>query len=110
MFNVAGAAPTLAGATTTAAFNLGNTSGPWLGGAVIDADFGFEATAWAGAAMMVVALVAVVCSLRLQGGGRSRRVTGAPATVSSGVSAKEGAPARQAAAVEACADASPSAG
>ncbi|MEU8765133.1 hypothetical protein, partial [Streptomyces sp. NPDC048659] len=28
MFNVAGAAPTLAGATTTAAFNLGNTGGP----------------------------------------------------------------------------------
>lgn len=48
MFNVAGAAPTLAGATTTAAFNLGNTGGPWLGGTVIDLDFGFEATAWAG--------------------------------------------------------------
>ncbi|GGV90498.1 chloramphenicol efflux pump [Streptomyces gelaticus] len=110
MFNVAGAAPTLAGATTTAAFNLGNTSGPWLGGAVIDADFGFEATAWAGAAMMVLALVAVVCSLRLQGGGRTRRVTGSPAAVSSGASAKEGTPVRQGAAVEACADASPSAG
>ncbi len=66
MFNVAGAAPTLAGATTTAAFNLGNTGGPWLGGTVIDADFGFEATAWAGAAMTVAALVAVVFSLRLQ--------------------------------------------
>ncbi|PZT75737.1 MULTISPECIES: Cmx/CmrA family chloramphenicol efflux MFS transporter [unclassified Streptomyces] len=66
MFNVAGAAPTLAGATTTAAFNLGNTGGPWLGGAVIDADFGFEATAWAGAAMTVVALAVVVVSLRLQ--------------------------------------------
>lgn len=65
MFNVAGAAPTLAGATTTAAFNLGNTSGPWLGGTVIDADFGFAATAWAGAAMTVLALVAVVFSLRL---------------------------------------------
>lgn len=32
MFHVAGAAPTLAGATATAAFNLGNTGGPWLGG------------------------------------------------------------------------------
>ncbi|MFJ4503459.1 Cmx/CmrA family chloramphenicol efflux MFS transporter [Streptomyces sp. NPDC088864] len=66
MFNVAGAAPTLAGATTTAAFNLGNTGGPWLGGAVIDADFGFGATAWAGAAMTVAALAVVVVSLRLQ--------------------------------------------
>ncbi|MGW6100518.1 Cmx/CmrA family chloramphenicol efflux MFS transporter [Streptomyces sp. NPDC055157] len=79
MFNIAGAAPTLAGATTTAAFNLGNTGGPWLGGTVIDADLGFAATAWAGAAMTVLALVGVVCSLRLQGGGRSRRVTGSPA-------------------------------
>ncbi|MFF8617244.1 Cmx/CmrA family chloramphenicol efflux MFS transporter [Streptomyces sp. NPDC015350] len=96
MFNVAGAAPTLAGATTTAAFNLGNTGGPWLGGAVIDADFGFAATAWAGAAMTVVALAAVVLSLRLQGGGRSRRVAGAPAAASSDVP------------VEACADAKPS--
>ncbi|GAA3478371.1 Cmx/CmrA family chloramphenicol efflux MFS transporter [Streptomyces yanii] len=83
MFNIAGAAPTLAGATTTAAFNLGNTGGPWLGGTVIDADFGFEATAWAGAAMTVLALVAVVFSLRLHGGGRSRRVTGSPAAMSS---------------------------
>ncbi|MGW2844626.1 MFS transporter, partial [Streptomyces sp. NPDC001274] len=87
MFNVAGAAPTLAGATTTAAFNLGNTGGPWLGGAVIDADFGFTSTAWAGAAMTVVALVAVVIALRLQGGGRSRRVTGAPAAASEPVEA-----------------------
>ncbi|MFJ9677893.1 Cmx/CmrA family chloramphenicol efflux MFS transporter [Streptomyces sp. NPDC101194] len=88
MFNVAGAAPTLAGATTTAAFNLGNTGGPWLGGTVIDADFGFAATAWAGAAMTVLALAAVLLSLRLHGGGRSRRVTGAPAAASSRTAAE----------------------
>ncbi|MEU9202144.1 Cmx/CmrA family chloramphenicol efflux MFS transporter [Streptomyces sp. NPDC048332] len=84
MFNVAGAAPTLAGATTTAAFNLGNTGGPWLGGTVIDLDFGFEATAWAGAAMTVLALVTVVLSLRLQrsrNASSSRLVAGAPAAV-----------------------------
>ncbi|WP_328891288.1 Cmx/CmrA family chloramphenicol efflux MFS transporter [Streptomyces sp. NBC_00316] len=82
MFNIAGAAPTLAGATTTAAFNLGNTGGPWLGGTVIDADFGFAATAWAGAAMTVLALAAVVWSLRLHRGHRSpsRLVTGAQVT------------------------------
>ncbi|WP_329215149.1 MFS transporter [Streptomyces sp. NBC_00683] len=74
MFNVAGVAPTLAGATTTAAFNLGNTSGPWLGGTVIDADFGFPATAWAGAGMLVLGLAAVVVSLRLGGGRPSRRI------------------------------------
>ncbi|RPK46313.1 Inner membrane transport protein YdhP [Streptomyces sp. ADI92-24] len=93
MFNVAGAAPTLAGATTTAAFNTGNTSGPWLGGTVIDADFGFAATAWAGTAMTVLALVAVVFSLRLQRGrtSSSRLVAGAPAASSQGA-AMESAP------------------
>ncbi|MEU6820302.1 Cmx/CmrA family chloramphenicol efflux MFS transporter [Streptomyces atriruber] len=65
MFNVAGAAPTLAGATTTAAFNLGNTGGPWLGGTVIDLKLGYEATAWAGAAMTATAIAAVTISLRL---------------------------------------------
>ncbi|MFD3542145.1 Cmx/CmrA family chloramphenicol efflux MFS transporter [Streptomyces sp. NPDC058662] len=65
MFNVAGAAPTLAGATTTAAFNLGNTGGPWLGGSVIDAGLGFSATAWAGAAMTVTAIALAVVALRL---------------------------------------------
>ncbi len=65
MFNVAGAAPTLAGATTTAAFNLGNTGGPWLGGTVIDAGMGFAATAWAGAAMTVTAIALLVIALRL---------------------------------------------
>ncbi|MFJ8926264.1 Cmx/CmrA family chloramphenicol efflux MFS transporter [Streptomyces sp. NPDC102364] len=82
MFNVAGAAPTLAGATTTAAFNLGNTGGPWLGGTVIDADLGYPATAWAGGAMTVVALALTAVSLRLH-----RR------TAASRVVAKHAAPA-----------------
>ncbi|MFH9197396.1 Cmx/CmrA family chloramphenicol efflux MFS transporter [Streptomyces anulatus] len=73
MFNVAGAAPTLAGATTTAAFNMGNTSGPWLGGTVIDLDFGFASTAWAGAAMTALALAAVGAALHLQRGGEGGR-------------------------------------
>ncbi|MFI5661122.1 Cmx/CmrA family chloramphenicol efflux MFS transporter [Streptomyces sp. NPDC051684] len=79
MFNVAGAAPTLAGATTTAAFNLGNTGGPWLGGTVIDAGLGYPATAWAGGAMTVVALAATVVSLRLHRRTRSKVVTGSGA-------------------------------
>ncbi|GAA1900639.1 hypothetical protein GCM10009753_32650 [Streptantibioticus ferralitis] len=45
MFNVANAAPTLAGATTTAAFNIGNTAGPWLGGLVISAGAGHAGVA-----------------------------------------------------------------
>ncbi|MEV7190814.1 Cmx/CmrA family chloramphenicol efflux MFS transporter [Streptomyces sp. NPDC093510] len=75
MFNVAGAAPTLAGATTTAAFNLGNTGGPWLGGTVIDLKLGYGATAWAGAAMTATAIVAVALSLRLHRRAPSRVVT-----------------------------------
>ncbi|MEB3959000.1 MFS transporter [Streptomyces kunmingensis] len=79
MFNVAGAAPTLAGATTTAAFNLGNTGGPWLGGTVIDADLGYPATAWAGGAMTVVALALTAVSLRLHRRQTpSKIVTGSP--------------------------------
>ncbi|MEV6356094.1 Cmx/CmrA family chloramphenicol efflux MFS transporter [Streptomyces hydrogenans] len=77
MFNVAGAAPTLAGATTTAAFNLGNTGGPWLGGTVIDADLGYTSPAWAGAAMTLVALAVAALSLRLTRPDASRVVIGA---------------------------------
>ncbi|MEU1020325.1 Cmx/CmrA family chloramphenicol efflux MFS transporter [Streptomyces sp. NPDC005898] len=81
MFEVAGAAPTLAGATATAAFNLGNTGGPWLGGTVIDLDFGYAATAWAGAAMTAVAIAAVVVSLRLHRRTPSRVITASATTV-----------------------------
>jgi DHA1 family chloramphenicol resistance protein-like MFS transporter len=73
MFNIAAAAPTLAGATTTAAFNLGNAGGPWVGGAVIDAGFGYASTAWAGAAMTVSAIGVAVVSLRLHRSTRSSR-------------------------------------
>jgi DHA1 family chloramphenicol resistance protein-like MFS transporter len=77
MFNLANAAPTLAGATTTAAFNLGNTGGPWLGGSVIDAGHGFASSAWAGAAMTALALALIAVSLRLhRGGPGSRLITG----------------------------------
>ncbi|MFF7599229.1 Cmx/CmrA family chloramphenicol efflux MFS transporter [Streptomyces mirabilis] len=74
LFNLAGAAPTLAGATTTAAFNLGNTGGPWVGGTVIDAGLGYPATAWAGAAMTVTGLGVAAVSLRLQRRTRASRV------------------------------------
>ncbi|MFG2329661.1 Cmx/CmrA family chloramphenicol efflux MFS transporter [Streptomyces sp. NPDC048604] len=77
IFNVAGAAPTLAGATATASFNIGNTGGPWLGGSVIDAGHGFASPAWAGAAMTALALAAVAVALRLQRPAGSRVVMGA---------------------------------
>lgn len=49
-------APTLAAATNFSAFNVGITAGPWLGGLVIDAGYGYAATAWIGAALGAVAL------------------------------------------------------
>ncbi|MFD6111587.1 Cmx/CmrA family chloramphenicol efflux MFS transporter [Streptomyces yangpuensis] len=93
MFNVAGAAPTLAGATTTAAFNLGNTGGPWLGGTVIDAGLGFSATAWAGAAMTVTAIGLAVAALRLD----RRTPPRATRVVAAGGSAPAATPAEAAA-------------
>ncbi|MFJ1914216.1 Cmx/CmrA family chloramphenicol efflux MFS transporter [Streptomyces sp. NPDC088147] len=87
MFNIAAAAPTLAGATTTAAFNLGNTGGPWLGGTVIDADFGFASTAWAGAAMTVVAIGLAALSLRYHRATAGSRVVAGSLVASSAESA-----------------------
>ncbi|MEV8405062.1 Cmx/CmrA family chloramphenicol efflux MFS transporter [Streptomyces niveus] len=78
MFNVAAAAPILAGATATSAFNLGNTGGPWLGGTVIDAGLGFASTAWAGAAMTVVAVGLVAVAMRHQRAGRTRVIAKGP--------------------------------
>lgn len=43
----------------------GQHRGPWLGGVVISANLGFAATAWAGAAMTVLAIGLVSVSLRL---------------------------------------------
>ncbi|MCC3653263.1 MFS transporter [Streptomyces sp. S07_1.15] len=80
MFDVAGAAPTLAGATVTAAFNLGNTGGPWLGGAVIDAGFGFTSTAWAGAALTLLAIPAIALSARARRRGPSAVIAGSSRT------------------------------
>ncbi|WP_197354756.1 Cmx/CmrA family chloramphenicol efflux MFS transporter [Streptomyces bathyalis] len=57
MFEVADAAPTLAGATTTSSFNIGNTLGPWLGGLVISAGWGYESVALTGAALAAAAVV-----------------------------------------------------
>ncbi|MFF5938646.1 Cmx/CmrA family chloramphenicol efflux MFS transporter [Streptomyces sp. NPDC012508] len=97
MFNVAGAAPTLAGATTTAAFNLGNTAGPWLGGTTIDTGLGFASTAWAGAAMTAVALATVALALRLTRRTSSSHVVATSAAASSPAasSSAPSSPARQ---------------
>ncbi|WBB64026.1 MFS transporter [Streptomyces sp. WMMC500] len=61
IFDVAGAAQGLAGATATSSFNIGNTVGPWLDGLAISAGLGYAATAWTGAVLAVgaVAMTAV---------------------------------------------------
>ncbi|MFG3254507.1 Cmx/CmrA family chloramphenicol efflux MFS transporter [Streptomyces sp. NPDC048172] len=66
MFNVANAAPTLAGATTTASFNIGNTVGPWLGGLVISAHWGYEAVAWTGAVLAAAGVAVTAVASRVQ--------------------------------------------
>jgi DHA1 family chloramphenicol resistance protein-like MFS transporter len=84
MFNVANAAPTLAGATTTAAFNIGNTVGPWLGGMVIAAGWGYPAVAWTGAALAGAAVATTFAAHRLhRSTSRSRLIasSGTPKTL-----------------------------
>ncbi|MFE3719447.1 Cmx/CmrA family chloramphenicol efflux MFS transporter [Streptomyces cyaneofuscatus] len=53
----AAGAPTLSGASTTAAFNLGAAVGPWAGGLALDAGLGHRAPVWVSAALMGLALV-----------------------------------------------------
>lgn len=83
IFDVAGAAQGLAGATATSSFNIGNTVGPWLGGLVISAGFGYAATAWTGAVLAVGALAVTVVA----GRSAARRTT----LVARGEPAAEGA-------------------
>lgn len=56
-YALAGEARTLAGGTIVAAFNVGNTAAPWLGGLLIGAGLGYRATGWAGAGLAVLALL-----------------------------------------------------
>jgi len=58
VFQLAGAAPTLAGAANTVAFNVGNTLGPVAGGLAIAAGHGYAAPPW-------IALVLVIGSILL---------------------------------------------
>ncbi|MFI9817069.1 MFS transporter [Saccharothrix variisporea] len=59
-------APALASAANIAAFNLGNAAGAWLGGAAIDAGFGYTAPNWVAALMAVAALGVAVASGRVR--------------------------------------------
>ena len=52
VFQLAGAAPTLASAANTAAFNVGNTLGPVAGGIAITAGYGYAAPSWIALALI----------------------------------------------------------
>lgn len=70
VFTLAPAAPTLVGATNTAAFNVGNTLAPLLGGLTIDAGLGYASVAWVGAALATAGAAAALWAARLQRAGR----------------------------------------
>jgi MFS transporter, DHA1 family, chloramphenicol resistance protein len=65
VFALAGAAPTLASATNTSAFNVGNSLGPALGGLAIGAGWGFTAPAYLGVLLAAGAIVVALVSWRL---------------------------------------------
>ncbi|MFI6876387.1 Cmx/CmrA family chloramphenicol efflux MFS transporter [Streptomyces sp. NPDC050400] len=66
VFTLAPGAPTLVGAGNTAAFNVGNTLAPLLGGVAIDAGFGYASVAWVGTGLAAAGLVGVVWAARLE--------------------------------------------
>jgi MFS transporter, DHA1 family, chloramphenicol resistance protein len=65
VFQLAGPAPTLASAVNASAFNVGNTVGPWLGGLVISAGFGFRMPSTVGAVLVTAALGLALASRTL---------------------------------------------
>ncbi|WP_232663068.1 Cmx/CmrA family chloramphenicol efflux MFS transporter [Pseudonocardia sp. TRM90224] len=65
VFTLAGAAPTLASASNTAAFNVGNTLGPAFGGIAISAGLGFTAPSWLGVGLIIVAIALGLVSWQL---------------------------------------------
>ncbi|MFD1933311.1 MULTISPECIES: Cmx/CmrA family chloramphenicol efflux MFS transporter [Nonomuraea] len=66
VFTLAPEAPTLVGATNTAAFNVGNTLAPFLGGLAIDAGLGYASVAWVGAGLSAAGFAGVLWAVRLR--------------------------------------------
>jgi len=71
LMDVAGDARTIAAALNHSAFNLGNSMGAALGGAVIAAGFGFLAPGWLGIGLALLGVVVAVISYGVEG--RSNR-------------------------------------
>jgi DHA1 family inner membrane transport protein len=63
--NEAASAPNLAATLNQSAFNLGNASGAWIGGAAIAAGVAYDTLPWLGAAGVLLAFLSAVVSARL---------------------------------------------
>jgi len=72
VYQLAGPAPTLASAVNASAFNVGNTVGPWLGGLVISAGFGFRMPSAVGAVLVAGSLGLALVSRALDGRAQHR--------------------------------------
>lgn len=68
IMNFAGDAPTLASGANIAAFNVGNAFGAWVGGLTIAAGLGYPSPLWAGAAVTLAGLVALLIAGVMPGG------------------------------------------
>lgn len=66
LMNVAGESRVIAAALNHSAFNLGNSLGAALGGAVIAAGFGVGAPAWVGVVLLILGLVLVTISFGVE--------------------------------------------
>ncbi|MBB5934668.1 Cmx/CmrA family chloramphenicol efflux MFS transporter [Streptomyces zagrosensis] len=78
VYALAPEAPTLVGATNTAAFNVGNTLAPMLGGLVISTGHGFASVAWVGVALAATGCLATLWAWRLSGRTPAPAVTSPP--------------------------------
>lgn len=83
----AGAAPTLAAAVNTTAFNVGNAVGPLLGGLAIGAGLGYRAPVFVGIAMLLAALAVVGVSAVVE-----RRPAPSPSAAENAEPADQGCP------------------
>ncbi|MEU5581851.1 Cmx/CmrA family chloramphenicol efflux MFS transporter [Streptomyces huasconensis] len=79
VFTLAPDAPTLVGAVNTAAFNVGNTVAPLLGGLAIDAGYGYASVAWVGSGLAVAGAAGVLWAAHLRRSG-PQRVAARPRT------------------------------
>ncbi|WP_019932085.1 Cmx/CmrA family chloramphenicol efflux MFS transporter [Nocardia sp. BMG111209] len=82
VFTLAPAAATLGAAGNVAAFNVGITVGPWLGGLALGAGLGYPSVAWIAAALGAAALTTVGWS-RLSDAGPGECPTGREPAVAS---------------------------